>query len=67
MRLPEKRILKGIGSEIIRKCVAETDLPVFLYVFIRNSRAVSLYKRMGFRVTKTVRDSRHIMEKPFNA
>lgn len=54
---------QGIGSEVIRKCIAETDLPVFLYVFIRNSGAVSLYKRFGFRITETIRNSRYIMER----
>ena len=54
---------KGIGSEVIRKCIAETDLPIFLYVFIKNVKAVSLYKRLGFRVIKTVGESRYIMER----
>ncbi|MDT8719697.1 GNAT family N-acetyltransferase [Clostridium sp. 19966] len=54
---------QGIGSEIIRKCIAETDFPIFLYVFIQNTKAVSLYKRFGFRITETIKDSRYIMEK----
>lgn len=35
---------QGIGSEVIRKCIAETGLSIFLYVFIQNTKAVSLYK-----------------------
>lgn len=54
---------KGIGSEIIRKCIVETNLPIFLYVFIKNTKAVSLYKRLGFQITKTIGDSRYIMER----
>lgn len=54
---------RGIGSEIIRKCVAETDLPIFLYVFVRNAGAVSLYKKLGFHITETVRETRYIMER----
>lgn len=54
---------QGIGNEIIRKCIAETDLPIFLYVFIQNTKAVSLYKRFGFRITETIRNSRYIMER----
>ncbi|HBF37664.1 MAG TPA: N-acetyltransferase [Firmicutes bacterium] len=54
---------QGIGSAIIRKCTAETDLPVFLYVFIQNSGTVSLYKKLGFRITETIKDSRYIMER----
>lgn len=54
---------QGIGSEIIRKCIAETSLPIFLYVFIKNTKAVSLYKKLGFRITETIRESRYIMER----
>lgn len=54
---------RGIGSEIIRKCVAETDLPIFLYVFIKNTGAVSLYKKLGFHIAETVRETRYIMER----
>lgn len=54
---------QGIGSEIIRKCIAETDLPIFLYVFIKNTKAVSLYKKLGFQIVETVRESRYIMER----
>ena len=52
---------KGIGSEIIRRCCLSVDEPVMLYVFIKNERAASLYKKLGFEVVKTVRDSRYIM------
>lgn len=54
---------QGIGSEIIRKCIAETDFPIFLYVFIQSTRAVSFYKRLGFRITENIRNSRYIMER----
>lgn len=54
---------KGIGSTVIRKCCAEVNEPVILYVFIRNTRAVSLYKRLGFEVVKKIKDSRYIMKK----
>ena len=54
---------QGIGSEVIQKCIAETSSPIFLYVFVRNTRAVSLYKKLGFRITETIGDSRYIMER----
>ena len=54
---------KGIGTAVIEKCCAESELPVFLYVFIRNTEAVKLYKRLGFEVVETVRDSRYIMQR----
>lgn len=52
---------KGIGSEIIKRCCSSVDGPVMLYVFIKNERAVSLYKKLGFEVVKTVKGSRYIM------
>lgn len=54
---------QGIGSEVIETCCSSVDEPVMLYVFIKNQRAVSLYKRLGFEVVKTVHDSRYIMKK----
>lgn len=53
---------RGIGSEVIRRCCASVGEPVMLYVFIRNQRAVSLYRRMGFEVVQTIKDSRYIMK-----
>lgn len=54
---------RGIGTQIITKCCEEANCPVFLYVFIKNSRAVSLYERLGFRIVETIKDSRYIMRK----
>ena len=54
---------KGIGTRVIEKCCAEAAEPVFLYVFIRNTDAVKLYKRLGFEVVETIRDSRYIMQR----
>ena len=53
---------RGIGSEVIRRCCASVGEPVMLYVFIRNQRAVSLYRRMGFEIVQTIKDSRYIMK-----
>lgn len=54
---------RGIGTAIIKKCCQESDRPVMLYVFVRNTGAVALYQRLGFRITETVGVSRYIMEK----
>ena len=54
---------QGIGSEVIRMCCESVNAPVILYVFIKNKRAVSLYKRHGFEVVRTVGESRYIMER----
>lgn len=60
--LPEYRC-RGIGTKILCTCISKTDLPVFLYVFAANVRAISLYKRMGFEKIKSVTDTRYIMER----
>ena len=52
---------RGIGSAVIQKCCDETDLPVMLYVFIRNTGAWKLYRRLGFEIRETVHNSRYIM------
>lgn len=52
---------RGIGTAILQKCCAETDLPVTLCVFTRNTGAMALYARMGFRVVGTIGESRCTM------
>lgn len=54
---------KGIGTKVIEMCCATTDAPVMLYVFIKNKRAVSLYKKLGFEVIETINNSRYIMRR----
>lgn len=53
---------QGIGTEILRKCMREADVPVFLFVFRENTRAAALYRRMGFRIVKEAGKTRYIME-----
>lgn len=54
---------RGIGTAIIEKCCASVEEPVMLYVFIKNKGAVSLYKRLGFEIAETIKDSRYIMKR----
>ena len=54
---------RGIGTRVIEKCCAESELPVILYVFVKNYDAVRLYKRLGFEISETVRGTRYIMRK----
>lgn len=51
----------GIGSQILRKCLAESADNLYLYVFSRNTRAISFYERFGFSVRETVGKTRLIM------
>ena len=54
---------QGIGSTVMIKCCSSVDEPVILYVFIANKRAISLYEKLGFKVVKTIRSSRYIMQR----
>ena len=51
---------KGIGTAILRRCVAEGK-PIYFYVFTKNTRAIALYEREGFRKAEEVSPSRCIM------
>ena len=51
---------KGIGTAILRRCVAQGK-PIYFYVFTGNARAVALYEREGFRKMEDVSPSRIIM------
>ena len=54
---------QGIGSEILRKCMKESSKPLYLYVFSRNIRAISLYEKFGFSLRETVGKTRLILER----
>ena len=59
---------QGIGSEIVRHCIEESERarkPLMLYVFTRNTGAVRLYEKMGFRLKEIVSPTRNILERPF--
>lgn len=60
--LPEYRG-RGIGTEIIKKCIKESDTPIFLWVFVKNTGALALYTKMGFKIEGKVRETRYIMRR----
>lgn len=55
---------RGIGTEIIRACCrAAAGRPVVLYVFVQNTRAVALYRCLGFCVAAQPSPTRYIMRR----
>ena len=54
---------KKIGTTVIKQICEKCDHDVMLYVFIKNKRAVSLYRRLGFEIVKTINNTRYIMVK----
>lgn len=54
---------RGIGKEVLRRCLNMTDKPVFLYVFKQNEGAIRLYKSMGFSPVTAVSETRLIMRR----
>ena len=52
---------RGIGSEILKKCINDSLNPIYLYVFSRNIRAISFYERFGFAVKERVGNTRLIL------
>ena len=59
--LPQYRD-RGVGGAVLRRCCSLTDGPVWFYVFTENKRAIALYERLGFRITRTLSPTRSFME-----
>ena len=54
---------RGTVTYMINSLLNSVNEPVMLYVFSKNEKAVSLYKRLGFRIIRNIKVSRYIMEK----
>lgn len=57
---------RGIGTKVLEYThliAMEQNKDVFLYVFIKNHRAVNLYIRNGFEIVENVHGSRHVMNR----
>ena len=52
---------RGTGTEIISRCCAQG--PLTLYVFTKNTGALALYRRLGFRAIQTAGHTRLILRK----
>jgi len=52
---------QGIGTSVLKTIINQSKKPIFLYVFIKNTKAVSLYKKLGFEIIENIKDSRYIM------
>ena len=51
----------GIGTQIMEKCMEESEKTIYLYVFSRNIRAISFYERFGISACRAVSPTRIIM------
>lgn len=60
----------GAATQIVRKCISETELPIRIETYILNIGAVSLFRNNGFSITEHLDDRRCIMvcknDKPFD-
>ena len=52
---------KGIGTMAVQYCQQQSP-SLHLFVFKQNTRAVALYRKLGFRIAKEVSPTRYIME-----
>lgn len=52
---------QGIGTEIMENCMRLCKKPLWLYVFSRNIRAISFYRRFGFTQQERVGKTRMIL------
>ena len=52
---------RGVGTEIVTRCSAQG--PLTLYCFTRNTGALALYRRLGFREVQRVGATRLILRK----
>ena len=50
---------KGIGTSIIKEVILQNKL-IYLWVYKKNNKAISLYKKLGFQVIEET-DSRYYM------
>ncbi|MCI8496782.1 MAG: GNAT family N-acetyltransferase [Clostridiales bacterium] len=52
---------RGIGTQALCTLLSHCRTPVFLYVFVSNTKAVSFYQRLGFQIVDRVHNTRYRM------
>ena len=53
---------RGIGTAVVKHCLAQSGGRLFLYAFKANTGAMGLYQRLGFHVVREVRNTAYILE-----
>ena len=54
---------RGIGSQIMEKCIEMTNGSLYLYVFSQNERAIAFYEKFGFSLRERVGNTRLILHR----
>ena len=52
---------QNIGTTVLNNIINKSTKNIFLYVFIKNTKAISLYEKLGFKIIENIKDSRYIM------
>lgn len=55
---------RGFGTAVLADICKNITERIYLYVFVKNKGAISLYERFGFKSVQTVSNTRQIMERP---
>ncbi len=52
-----------IRTAVLKRFFSKTGFPIFLYVFQKNVRAVSLYSKLRFKVVENIGNTRYKMQR----
>lgn len=52
----------GIGTQVVNRCIGQGK-PIELYVFMKNTGALRLYRRLGFEMIRQVSPTRCILRR----
>lgn len=61
---------KGACTQILRKCISETELPIVAEMYATNTAAVSVFRTNGFIIKEWINDRKFVMiyknDQPFS-